>query len=98
MRNGILGVLGEIIIHTLSKEELDVNAKKVRDQMFDHLEVSLPFAYHVYSIKRCRAYIIFVFFGTFSLPKFGWVWLVQLVRSLPCDHKALSLVSSSAKI
>ena len=39
MRNGVLGVMGEIVMKVLSKEELDDNAKKTRDQFLDKLEV-----------------------------------------------------------
>ena len=57
MRNGILGVLGEIVVQVLSKEELEDSAKKLRDQMLDHLEVSL--------LLRCRI-LGYIFPGKFS--------------------------------
>ncbi|XP_022111340.1 condensin complex subunit 1-like isoform X2 [Acanthaster planci] len=38
MRNGVLGVLGEIVIQVLSKDGLDRKAKSTRDQLLDKLE------------------------------------------------------------
>ncbi|XP_013415078.1 condensin complex subunit 1-like isoform X2 [Lingula anatina] len=38
MRNGVLGVLGEILVKVLSKEDLDANLKNTRDQFLDKLE------------------------------------------------------------
>lgn len=39
MRNGVLGVFGEIVIKVLSKEDLDDNMKKSRESFLDRLEV-----------------------------------------------------------
>ena len=39
MRNGVLGVMGEIVIVQLGCDQLDENAKKARDQILDRLEV-----------------------------------------------------------
>ena len=39
MRNGVLGVIGEIVSKVLSKEELDERGKKSRDRFLDILEV-----------------------------------------------------------
>ena len=41
MRNGVLGVFGEIVIKVLSKEDLDENMKKSRESFLDKLEVCL---------------------------------------------------------
>jgi len=41
MRNGILGLMGEIVVKVLCKEELDDAAKKLRDQLLDKMEVSV---------------------------------------------------------
>ncbi|XP_067659519.1 condensin complex subunit 1-like [Haliotis asinina] len=38
MRNGVLGVLGEILQRVLSKDDLDDNMKNARDGFFDKLE------------------------------------------------------------
>lgn len=38
MRNGVLGVFGEIVIKVLSKEDLDDNMKKSRESFLDRLE------------------------------------------------------------
>ncbi|RMX45777.1 hypothetical protein pdam_00004164 [Pocillopora damicornis] len=38
MRNGILALMGEIVIKVLSKEDLDDAAKKLRDQLLDKME------------------------------------------------------------
>ncbi|XP_072035794.1 LOW QUALITY PROTEIN: condensin complex subunit 1-like [Amphiura filiformis] len=38
MRNGVLGVMGEIVMKVLSKENLDKKAKATRDQLLDTLE------------------------------------------------------------
>ncbi|XP_006814852.2 condensin complex subunit 1-like [Saccoglossus kowalevskii] len=38
MRMGVLGLIAEILIHGLSKEQLDVKEKKARDQFMDILE------------------------------------------------------------
>jgi len=43
MRNSILGVLGEMISHVLSGEELDSKQKSTRDQFLDKLEVLVFF-------------------------------------------------------
>jgi len=39
MRNGVLGAMGEIVQRVLTKDELDDNAKNLRDQFLDRLEV-----------------------------------------------------------
>jgi len=39
MRNGILGVVGEMISQVLSGEDLDAKQKSTRDQFLDKLEV-----------------------------------------------------------
>lgn len=41
MRNGILGLMGEIVVKVLCKEDLDDAAKKLRDQLLDKMEVSV---------------------------------------------------------
>ena len=41
MRNGILGLMGEIVVKVLCKEDLDDAAKKLRDQLLDKLEVGV---------------------------------------------------------
>lgn len=41
MRNGILGLMGEIVVKVLCKEGLDEAAKKLRDQLLDKMEVSV---------------------------------------------------------
>ncbi|KAJ7379614.1 meiotic chromosome condensation [Desmophyllum pertusum] len=38
MRNGILGLMGEIVVKILCKEDLDDAAKKLRDQLLDKME------------------------------------------------------------
>ena len=40
MRNGILGLMGEIVVKVLCKEDLDDAAKKLRDQLLDKMEVT----------------------------------------------------------
>lgn len=39
MRNSVLGVLGEMISHVLSGNDLDPKQKSTRDQFLDKLEV-----------------------------------------------------------
>ena len=41
MRNGILGLMGEIVVKVLCKEDLDDASKKLRDQLLDKMEVSV---------------------------------------------------------
>ena len=41
MRNGILGLMGEIVVKVLCKEDLDATAKKLRDHLLDKLEVGV---------------------------------------------------------
>lgn len=41
MRNGILSLMGEIVVKVLCKEDLDDAAKKLRDQLLDKMEVSV---------------------------------------------------------
>ena len=43
MRNSILGVLGEMVIRVLSRDNLDDKEKNTRDQFLDKLEVSQCF-------------------------------------------------------
>ena len=43
MRNGILGLMGEIVVKVLCKEDLDDAAKKLRDQLLDKMEVSVHY-------------------------------------------------------
>jgi len=38
MRNGILGLMGEIVVKVLCKEDLDDVSKKLRDQLLDKME------------------------------------------------------------
>ena len=52
MRNGILGLMGEIVVKVLCKEDLDDAAKKLRDQLLDKLEVSVTQNLH----KVCKAH------------------------------------------
>ena len=40
MRNGILGLMREIVVKVLCKEDLDDMAKKLRDQLLNKMEVS----------------------------------------------------------
>ena len=39
MRNGVLGVIGEIVVKVLSKEGLDAFLKNTREKFLDRLEV-----------------------------------------------------------
>ena len=39
MRNGVLGVMGKLVILRLSQDDLNENMKNTRDQILDHLEV-----------------------------------------------------------
>lgn len=48
MRNGVLGAMGEIVLKVLSSGELDDNAKNLRDQFLDKLEVLYIEAWHCY--------------------------------------------------
>ena len=41
MRNGILGLMGEIVVKVLCKEDLDDVSKKLRDQLLDKMEASV---------------------------------------------------------
>ena len=52
MRNGILGLMGEIVVKVLCKEDLDDTAKKLRDQLLDKLEVGVT----QYLRKVCKAH------------------------------------------
>nr|XP_054768299.1 condensin complex subunit 1-like [Lytechinus pictus] len=52
MRNGVLGVIGEIVIKVLSKEQLDSKAKTARDQLLDKLEDHI---HDVNAFSRSRA-------------------------------------------
>ena len=40
MRNGVLGVIGEVVCQVLSSPEIDEQARSTRDQLLDKLEVS----------------------------------------------------------
>ena len=39
MRNGVLGVIGEVVGQVLNSPEMDEQAKCTRDQLLDKLEV-----------------------------------------------------------
>ena len=39
MRNGVLGVIGEVVGQVLNTPEMDEQAKCTRDQLLDKLEV-----------------------------------------------------------
>ena len=39
MRNGVLGVIGEVVGQVLNSSEMDEQAKCTRDQLLDKLEV-----------------------------------------------------------
>ena len=52
MRNGVLGLMGEIVVKVLCKEDLDDAAKKLRDQLLDKLEVGVT----QYLQKVCKAH------------------------------------------
>ena len=41
MRNGVLGVIGEVVCQVLSSHEIDEQARSTRDQLLDKLEVSV---------------------------------------------------------
>ena len=41
MRNGVLGVIGEVVGQVLNSPEMDEQAKCTRDQLLDKLEVSV---------------------------------------------------------
>ena len=41
MRNGVLGVIGEVVRQVLNSPELDEQAKCTRDQLLDKLEVRI---------------------------------------------------------
>lgn len=41
MRNGVLGVMGEILLKVLSKDSLEDKLKDIRDQFLEKLEVRL---------------------------------------------------------
>ena len=42
MRNGVLGVIGEVVGQVLNSPEMDEQAKCTRDQLLDKLEVREP--------------------------------------------------------
>ncbi|XP_071502768.1 condensin complex subunit 1-like [Diadema antillarum] len=52
MRNGILGVIGEIVVRVLTKEQLDKKAKTDRDQLLDKLEDHIHDV-NAFSRSRC---------------------------------------------
>lgn len=41
LRNGVLGMMGEILVRILSKEGLDSHQKAARDSFFDRLQVGV---------------------------------------------------------
>ena len=51
MRNGILGLMGEIVVKVLRKEDLDATAKKLRDHLLDKLEVGVT-QYLIYRFSQ----------------------------------------------
>ena len=55
MRNGVLGVFGEIISKVLSNENIDENMKKTRESLLTTLEVWMIICkiFLVFLIKDC---------------------------------------------
>ena len=45
MRNGVLGVMGKLVVLRLSEDDLTENMKDTRDQILDHLEVGYSQVY-----------------------------------------------------
>ena len=41
LRNGVLGMMGEILVRVLSKEGLESHQKAARDSFFDRLQVGV---------------------------------------------------------
>ena len=66
MRNGVLGVFGEIVIKVLSREDLDDTMKKSRESFLNKLEVNSFFFtemyYAVINLVLSYSLIIFLFF------------------------------------
>ena len=52
MRNGILGLMGEIVVKVLCREDLDDTAKKLRDQLLDKMEVIISKREIYYDLKQ----------------------------------------------
>jgi condensin complex subunit 1 len=50
LRNGVLGMMGEILVHVLSKEGLDNHQKAARDGLFDRLQV-ISHLYHMLNLS-----------------------------------------------
>ena len=59
MRNGILGLMGEIVVKVLCKEDLDDAAKKLRDQLLDKMEVSVPVSCQLHYVVKKKQLIVF---------------------------------------
>ena len=55
MRNSVFGVLGEMIIRVLSKDNLDDKDKKTREQFMDKLEVRMCNTYILYRTQALHA-------------------------------------------
>lgn len=88
MRNAVLSVMGEIIIHNLSGEGLDKKAKLARDQfldfLYDHANLD-PNAF-----TRCRALqTLITVIRSQALPIKRYPDLVELCSSLLLDRSNL---------
>lgn len=62
MRNGVLGVMGEILLKVLSKDSLEDKLKDTRDQFLEKLEVRLT-ADHSFN-SRSVLLILYMFLCT----------------------------------
>ena len=76
MRNGVLGVIGEVVGQVLNSSEMDEQAKCTRDQLLDKLEV-----------RRCESVWVWVGRGggLFEVATFEALWVLS-------EHTQKSLV------
>eukprot|EP00794_Sanderia_malayensis_P003745 gene3745-4267_t len=86
MRNGVLGVIGEIIIKVLSKDDLEPNLKKTRDKLLDRLEDHI---HDVHAFVRSKVLQIWLkICNEKAIPLSRWGRLMDLVNGRMQDRSS----------
>lgn len=66
MRNGVLGVMGEILLKVLSKDSLEDKLKDTRDQFLEKLEVRLT----AHQSRNFRSVLLILYMFLCTIVKF----------------------------
>ena len=78
MRNGVLGVIGEVVRQVLNSPELDEQAKCTRDQLLDKLEVRrymCIMGYCIVELSQYSVYCVGQYIAVYYLYCVNWNWI-----------------------